>query len=244
MSLFTDAELPFALPDSVGYAYRWDDARQVFVIDVPDGQLLYAEQFFDADFCARAMAFFLENDEGLAWQTTDWRAFEQDALGKVGFKNVAWRHDKITMFGKQVYQPRYAAWHGDKSYTYSGLTMQPSAWNKGLSYFKDKVEAASGATFNSVFLNWYRDGDDYAGWHADNEKMLGNNPVIGSLSFGASRRFLLRRTGNHQEKIEIPLKNGSFLVMSGALQHFWQHSVAKEKKVKHARFNLTFRTVI
>ena len=149
------------------------------------------------------------------------------------------------MFGKQIYQPRYTAWYGDsdKPYTYSGLTLQPKPWNKGLRYLKNEVDKIAGVTFNSVLMNWYRDGEDYMGWHADDEKELGKNPVIASVNFGATRRFLLRRKDDKKLKIEFPLKHGSLLIMKGELQHYWQHSVPKERKVKEDRFNLTFRVI-
>jgi alkylated DNA repair dioxygenase AlkB len=81
-------------------------------------------------------------------------------------------------------------------------------------------------------MNWYRDGDDYINWHTDAEKELGKNPVIGSVNFGATRRFLIRRIDDKKEKVELPLKHGTLLVMKGELQHYWQHSVPKEKKVQ------------
>jgi alkylated DNA repair dioxygenase AlkB len=92
-------------------------------------------------------------------------------------------------------------------------------------------------------MNWYRDGEDYISWHTDAEKELGNNPVIGSVNFGATRDFLIRRDSDNSEKLKIPLKNGTLLIMKGQLQHFWQHSVPKRVKVKELRFNLTFREI-
>ena len=94
-----------------------------------------------------------------------------------------------------------------------------------------------------MLLNWYRSGDDHISWHTDAEPELGKNPMIASINFGETRRFLLRRSDDHQQKIEIPLKHGSLLVMSGALQHHWQHSVPKQAKVKNSRLNLTFRVI-
>ena len=97
--------------------------------------------------------------------------------------------------------------------------------------------------FNSVLLNWYRSGDDHISWHTDAEPELGESPLIASVNFGASRRFLLRRREDRSVKLEIPLQHGSVLVMAGALQHHWQHSVPKQKKVKDSRVNLTFRMI-
>ncbi len=91
-------------------------------------------------------------------------------------------------------------------------------------------------------MNWYRDGEDYVNWHADDEKELGENPIVGSVNFGATRDFIIR-TNDKTQKISIPLKHGTLLIMSGKLQHFWQHSVPKRKKVKDVRFNLTIRVI-
>src|SRR5690606_15717201 len=133
--------------------------------------------------------------------------------------------------------PRLTAWYGDsgKSYTYSGIKSEPNEWNKGLLYLKQQIERVAGVEFNSVLLNWYRDGEDYLSWHADDEKELGLNPVIASVNFGETRDFFLRRNVDKSQKITIPLRHGTLLVMSGELQHHWQHSVPKRKRVDGSR---------
>lgn len=234
-----------SLPLGTGYVQRFLQDQNLLEIQVPEGRLLYGEHFFSQAESQRYQAYFLENENGLVGSKTDWRKFEQEALNEIRFKHIQWRHDQIKMFGKLIFQPRYNAWHGDsdRPYTYSGLTLQPEPWNEGLKAIKEKIETVTDLPFNSVLMNWYRDGDDYMGWHADDERELGTNPVIGSVNFGAERRFLLRRKSDKSEKVEIPLKDGSFLLMAGALQHHWQHSVPKQKRVKTNRFNLTFRTI-
>jgi alkylated DNA repair dioxygenase AlkB len=141
--------------------------------------------------------------------------------------------------------PRLSSWHGDpdRPYTYSGITLMPNPWNPMLNWLRDQLELLCDIRFNSVLLNWYRNGQDYISWHTDAEKELGKNPVIASVNFGATRRFLLRRQDNHAEKIELPLDHGSVLIMSGALQHYWQHSVPKQAKVHESRINMTFRVI-
>ena len=119
--------------------------------------------------------------------------------------------------------------------------MQQQPWSAALDWLRDQLQAAVGVRFNSVLLNWYRSGDDHISWHTDAE--LGKNPTIASINFGETHRFLLRRSDDYQHKIEILLKHGSLLVMSGALQHHWQHSVPKQAKVKNSRLNLTFRVI-
>lgn len=248
MNLFSDntseRKIPFYFPEKEGYNAVWDERLNGFILTIPNGELFYAQDFFDKKVSDRFVEYFLENNTN-NWRTADWRSFDKDQLDKVQFKNILWHHDKINIYGKQVFLPRYSAWYGDgdKYYTYSGLTLQPKPWNKGLLFIKDQIDKISGVHFNSVLMNWYRDGEDHMGWHTDAEKELGKNPVIGSVNFGATRRFLLRRIDDNSEKVELSLKHGTFLLMRGQIQHFWQHAVPKEKKVKEARFNLTFRVI-
>lgn len=244
--LFTDLQqkdLPFFLPSSPGYSSSWNENYQGFDIAIPNGELFYAESFFDQKVSDRSLEYFLENDTN-DWRATDWRALEREQLSEVTFKNIEWQHDKLMMYGKETYLPRYSAWYGDsdKPYTYSGLTLHPKPWNKGLLTIKDKINGVANVQFNSVLMNWYRDGNDYMGWHADDEKSLGLNPVIGSVNFGEARDFVLRRRDN-AEKLVIPVKHGTLLVMKGELQHFWEHSVPKRTKRNHDRINLTFRVI-
>lgn len=159
---------------------------------------------------------------------------------------VPWKQEPIKIFGKEVMQPRLTAWYGDidKAYSYSGITMQPHQWTQSLLQIKTAIEAATGHRFTNALLNFYRDGKDSMGWHRDNEKELGPNPVIGSVNFGATRKFQFR---HHREKNisrSIDLSHGSFLLMKGATQHHWEHQLPKTNKETAARINLTFRTII
>ena len=161
--------------------------------------------------------------------------------------SILWKHEKIKIFGRWVLQPRLAAWYGDEGteYVYSGLKNSPNTWNDTLLGFKATLEAITNESFNSVLLNYYRDGQDSMGWHQDNEKELGNNPTIASLSFGASREFQLRHKFDKQiPTIKCLLENGSILIMSGSTQKFWQHQIPKTKKQIGERINLTFRKII
>jgi alkylated DNA repair dioxygenase AlkB len=244
MDLFdNETRLPFDIPNEDGYSVQWNEDLNGFDITVPHGKLFYSESFFDKKISDRSVEYFLENNTN-NWKTTDWRSIEKEALNDIEFKNIDWNHDKIKMYGKEIYLPRFSAWYGDsdKPYTYSGLTLQPKKWNKGLLYIKQAISKVSGVDFNSVLMNWYRDGEDYLNWHTDAEKELGINPIIGSVNFGEERDFIIR-LNDKSSKITIPLKHGTFLLMSGELQHFWQHSVPKRKKIKSSRFNLTFRVI-
>lgn len=107
---------------------------------------------------------------------------------------------------------------------------------------RKRVEKQAEGSFNSLLLNYYRDGKDSIGWHSDNERELGVNPVVPSISLGEERVFQIRHTKS-KEKKEYILKHGSLLIMSGTMQHYWQHSVPKSNKVNGGRINLTFRNI-
>lgn len=158
---------------------------------------------------------------------------------------IDWRQEEMKMFGKIVQFPRLTAWYGDPeaTYRYSGTTFQPTPWIPALLSLREKIQQAVNHPFNSVLLNYYRDGQDSMGWHADNEKELGRNPVIASLNLGASRPFQLKHNtlGGKQE---IILEHGSLLIMGGSLQHHWKHQIPKRKKIQDPRINLTFRQIL
>ena len=152
-----------------------------------------------------------------------------------------WRQEELTVFGRKVLTPRLSSWHGDAPYTYSGLTMPPEPWTPLLLMIKERTEAVSGASFNSVLLNLYRDGRDSMGWHSDDETELGVNPSIASVSLGEPRRFRLRHKTDKDKTLSIDLPDASLLLMSGPLQHHWQHAVPKTARKVGSRINLTFR---
>jgi alkylated DNA repair dioxygenase AlkB len=161
--------------------------------------------------------------------------------------NIPWRRDKIRLFGREHPIPRLHQWFGDAgvTYTWSGLTMQPEPWSPELAELKALVERATGTHFNSVLANYYRDGRDSMGWHADDEPELGDMPVIASVSLGAERDFVLRYRDKQAgiANIKLPLVSGSLLVMRGTTQRFWQHALPKRQRVTDARVNLTFRLI-
>ncbi|MDY2587255.1 alpha-ketoglutarate-dependent dioxygenase AlkB family protein [Winogradskyella aquimaris] len=158
-------------------------------------------------------------------------------------KQTQWQHDDITVFGKTYKQPRLTALFGDTNqpYSYSNITMYPKAFTPILNVIKEKVEDFSNEKFNTLLINLYRDGNDSNGWHADNEKELGINPVIASISLGEERPFQFKHRTLKTEKHKINLKHGSLLLMKGEMQHFWLHQIAKTKRKIQPRINLTFR---
>ncbi len=167
---------------------------------------------------------------------------EADTLLATLQKGIDWKQEQ-GRFGRPF--PRLTALYADAgaTYTYSGVTYPSLPWTAELDAVRRRVEAAAGAPFNSVLLNRYRDGSDSIGWHADDEPELGTNPVVPSISLGAGRRFLLRHNESRQ-KLEYLLRHGSLLVMAGALQHHWQHSIPKSTAAVGERINLTFRNLL
>lgn len=158
---------------------------------------------------------------------------------------IAWRQDDIKVFGKVYKQPRLTALYADnqKPYSYSNITMFPEQFNNTLIKLKNKIEENSGHLFTTCLLNLYRDGNDSNGWHADNEKELGKNPVIASLSFGQARFFHLKHRTDKSQRLKILLESGSLLLMQGSTQHYWLHQIAKTKRKVKPRINLTFRYI-
>jgi alkylated DNA repair dioxygenase AlkB len=160
--------------------------------------------------------------------------------------SIRWRQDKMKLYGKERDLPRLTAWYGDdgKSYTFSGIPMYPDAWTQTLLLIKQKIEETVEVKFNSVLLNLYRSGKDGIFWHSDDEKELGKNPVIASVSFGEARRFQMKpKFHKGLEKVEVNLTNGSLLIMKGSTQHCWQHQIPKTAKTIESRINLTFRVI-
>ena len=158
---------------------------------------------------------------------------------------IPWQQDNIRVFGKEFVQPRLTALFGNdgKPYSYSNITMQPNPWNLLLQKIKFHVESVAEINFTTVLLNYYRDGSDSNGWHADNEKELGQNPIIASVSLGSERMFQLKHNTEPSLRQNILLEHGSLLLMKGTTQHFWKHQIPKTKKLVGGRINLTFRVI-
>ncbi len=170
---------------------------------------------------------------------------EADALLAALTAETPWEQLPIQVFGKPVMQPRLMAWGGDIAYRYSGLTLEPRPLSPTLEALRVRASEASGVAFNHVVLNLYRDGRDHIGMHADNERELGRDPVIASLSLGARRRFVLKPKNRQiRKKREIRLLHGCLVVMGGACQHTWYHGVPAEPEVVEPRINVTFRLLL
>ncbi len=158
---------------------------------------------------------------------------------------VPWKNDEAIIFGRHIITARKVAWYGDTSYsyTYSGTTKIALIWNDQLRELKAVVEKLTGASFNSCLLNLYHDGNEGMAWHSDDEKALGRNSAIASVSLGAERKFCFKHKRTH-ESVSLVLESGSLLVMKDATQTHWLHCLPKSKKITTPRINLTFRTIV
>jgi alkylated DNA repair dioxygenase AlkB len=158
-------------------------------------------------------------------------------------RETDWRHETVVVYGKRHLQPRLTAWHGKAGYGYSGLTLEALPMTPLLEQLRAAVETATGHRYNSVLLNYYRDGADSMGMHSDDERELGPRPAIASLSYGAARTFILRHKRS-KRTLKFDLQDGNLLLMAGSLQQNWQHGINKTAKPTGARLNLTFRYIV
>ncbi|HEY2735582.1 MAG TPA: alpha-ketoglutarate-dependent dioxygenase AlkB [Polyangiales bacterium] len=160
---------------------------------------------------------------------------------------LPWQSREIRVAGRLVREPRLTAWVGDPAavYTYSGRRNEPMPWPELLVPLRERISQTAREEMNSVLANLYRDGRDSMGFHADKERELGIDPVIASLSLGATRRFQLRHRSDRDARLDLDLDlgDGSLLVMAGTLQHHFRHGVPKQPGVLAPRINLTFRRV-
>ncbi len=160
------------------------------------------------------------------------------------YEEINWRQDQITLFGKTHNVPRLHAWYNDNndSYTYSKIKLPVNSFESHLAQIRETIATKLGIYFNSCLCNLYRDGNDYAAIHADDEAELGENPIIASVSIGAKRKFVFKhKTNKGLDKVSLDLEDCSLLLMKGSLQHYWKHELPRSKKIKDPRINLTFR---
>lgn len=180
-----------------------------------------------------------------AWLPAD----DADRLFEVLHARLPWTRHRLRIFGREVEAPRLSCWIGDPDarYRYSGATFAPQTWPDVLHPVRDAISEAVGTPFNSVLANLYRDGGDAMGWHSDDERELGAQPVIASLSLGAERRFVLKArtadSGATAERLALVLPHGSLLVMAGDTQRHYRHALPRTARPTGARINLTFRHI-
>lgn len=191
----------------------------VEVIPLDGGELRYAPQWCSATSADRWLAALREE--------------------------IPWATHRVRIYGRWLDSPRLSSWHGDPDagYRYSGQRYQPLPWTPTLNTIRRALLDELQLDFNGVLANRYRDGNDSMGWHADDERELGPEPVIASLSLGAERRFCLKHRG-HGQRLQLDLSHGSLLIMAGQTQRHWRHALPKQRGVAEERINLTFRQIL
>ena len=160
---------------------------------------------------------------------------------------IGWHTPRVFVYGRWIDSPRQSAWYGDRGavYRYSGTINEPIPWLPELKALRERLNHFCKNEFNSMLANHYRSGNDSMGWHSDDEKELGPDPVIASISLGGARRFLLRhRRRQDLPTHEIMLENGSLLVMRTGSQGTWRHSIPKTRRAVAPRINLTYRHIM
>jgi len=176
----------------------------------------------------------------------DWLPLpEADRLLETLRDELPWEQRAIVLFGRRVLQPRLIAWAGDVGYRYSGQTLEPRPVTPAVGQLFARVQTRTGATFNHVLANRYRSGDDSMGLHADDEPELGPDPVVAIVSFGVSRRLVVRpRRRSGRERHDLDLGHGSLLVMGGTCQRHYVHGIPRQPGLTQERISLTFRHLL
>ena len=168
--------------------------------------------------------------------------------------HLDWQTETLRIAGREILVPRLTAWHGEEGidYRYSGVDHRAKPWTQTLLQIKSRIEkhlalqckqSEPVVSFNSVLGNWYRNGQDSVAWHADDEVELGHQPLIASVSLGASRTFQVKHKRDSNRRYKWLLPHGSLLIMQGDSQADFQHQVPKEKHVTESRINLTYRII-
>ena len=176
--------------------------------------------------------------------TTLEEIYELKGLFELLRSTTKWEQRVINFMGRRMKEPRLTAWYGTGLYQYSGIKHQPQPMTPLLSKLQKIAEEKAGVSFNSVLLNLYRNGQDSVGWHADNEKELGADPIIASMSFGGTRKFKMKHNRNKEDKLDLFLRDGSLLIMGSGSQLHYRHTVPKSKTYTQPRINITFRKVV
>ncbi|WP_242109675.1 alpha-ketoglutarate-dependent dioxygenase AlkB family protein [Luteimonas aquatica] len=171
---------------------------------------------------------------------------QADALFAALRADVPWQVHRIRLFGREVDSPRLSCWIGDPGavYVYSGMRHAPEPWPPALRAVRARLTRTLAHPFNSVLANLYRDGRDAMGWHSDDEPELGPEPLIASLSLGATRRFSLKRRAGPAAKCTVELEHGSMLLMAAATQRHYRHALPRTGRPVGERINLTFRRIL
>lgn len=187
----------------------------------------------------------LINKDGKAQYWSNFLDAQADRYLEESLTKIAWRAERLSIYGKTYPVPRLSAWYSDTggSYTYSGIRMRGTPLPDFVRTIQSAILATTGYAFNSVLLNYYRDGRDKVAWHSDNEAELGTQVRIVSVSLGAERIFRLRHR-NTRADCTISLAHGSLLLMEPPMQQYWEHCLPAKAGLYEGRVNLSFRNIV
>lgn len=188
------------------------------------------------------MSVVLESDGLVEYYPTFLNSIDAENYFQRLTKEIAWKSDVLTIFGKQIITKRKVAWYGDApfEYIYSKNSKVALPWTKTLLSIKEHLENYTQEQFNSCLLNFYHDGNESMGWHSDDEMTMKKHAAIASISLGAERSFIFQHKIS-KEKHSIELENGSLLLMKDTTQDYWKHQLPIRKRIHTPRINLTFR---
>lgn len=172
------------------------------------------------------------------------RSYLQDDSILNELSHLVFEQNYITIYGARHPIPRLELWFSSHSYKYSGVIIKPNVFPKWLQQLKENIEKLTGFYFNSVLINKYRDGNDKVDWHQDNEPILGQGPVIASLSIGETRKFKFREKDNKSNIVNLLLKDGDLILMHKGVQENWEHCLPRTSRYNGVRYNLTFRKIV
>lgn len=203
-----------------------------------------ASQRVRASVCRMKIRVALPQAE-IAWCRGWLQAAQADMLMQALLQDVRWEVHRIRMFGRMVDSPRLSSWIGDAeaSYRYSGTRFAPQPWLEALQPVRTRLQDETGHPFNSVLVNRYRSGNDAMGWHSDDEPELGAQPLIASVSLGATRRFAFKHRDDAALKQTLELGHGDLLLMGGDTQRHYKHALPRTARPVGERINLTFRQI-
>jgi len=154
--------------------------------------------------------------------------------------------------------PRQQSAYGDPGtcYAFSGTRVEARPWIEPLLTLRERLALYAGWTPNFVLVNRYRSGADCMGWHADDERDLGPEPEILSLTLGGERDFQLRRRdafprrgrpASAASSLTLRLGHGSLLVMSHPTNRDFKHQLPRRGGRRPdripERWNLTWRRI-
>jgi alkylated DNA repair dioxygenase AlkB len=154
-----------------------------------------------------------------------------------------WYQDNNKYFSRHWKEQSHIRWMSNESEDWL-LSLRNRVQDKIDEIFKIyKFEGCNHSKINSSLLNYYRDGNDYIKYHADDELIFGSNPTISMLTFGCDRELKFRRNNKDENNLDksFLIKSGSLFIMSGAVQKYYKHGIEKDKEIKDVRYSITFR---